>query len=199
MLVRRAERIDFECVVRGYLAGSAWAEYRKHGTMAGEPLPPGLVESQKLPEPLFTPATKAESGHDINVTPGEMAESVGSELTERLARTSIALYQFGERLAAEHGLILADTKLEFGLLDGELILIDELMTPDSSRYWPADSYEPGQSQPSFDKQYLRDYLESIQWNKAPPPPPLPESVVTVTSEKYREAYRRLAGSDPGRD
>lgn len=193
MLVRRAERIDFECVVRGYLAGSAWAEYRKHGTMAGEPLPTGLVESQKLPAPLFTPATKAESGHDENITTSRLAESLGAELSERLARASIAIYEFGEAYASERGLILADTKFEFGLLDGQLILIDEVLTPDSSRYWPADSYEPGRPQPSFDKQYLRDYLETTGWNKEPPPPPLPDQVVRVTSEKYREAFQRLAG------
>jgi phosphoribosylaminoimidazole-succinocarboxamide synthase len=195
MLVRRAERIDFECVVRGYLAGSAWAEYRRLGTMAGEPLPSGLVEAQKLPRPLFTPATKAASGHDENITMGQMAESLGRELTDRLSQTSIALYEHGERLAAQRGLILADTKFEFGLFDGELILIDELLTPDSSRYWPADSYQHGRPQPSFDKQYLRDYLESTGWNKEPPPPPLPEEVIRVTSEKYREAYSRLTGGD----
>jgi phosphoribosylaminoimidazole-succinocarboxamide synthase len=193
MLVRRAERIDFECVVRGYLAGSAWAEYRRHGTMAGEPLDNGLIESQKLPKPLFTPATKAASGHDENITTARMAESIGADLTHRLAEISLALYEFGERLAAERGLILADTKFEFGLLDGEVIVIDELLTPDSSRYWPADSFEPGRPQPSFDKQYLRDYLESTGWNKEPPPPTLPDEVVQVTSEKYREAYLKLTG------
>ena len=193
MLVRRAERIDFECVVRGYLAGSAWAEYRRQGTMAGEPLPGGLVESQKLPRPLFTPATKAATGHDENITTSRMAESLGTELVDRLAETSIALYEFGEHLAAERGLILADTKFEFGLIDGQLILIDEALTPDSSRYWPADTFEPGRPQPSFDKQYLRDYLESTGWNKEPPPPPLPDEVIRVTSEKYREAYLRITG------
>lgn len=194
MLVRRAERIDFECVVRGYLAGSAWAEYRERGTVAGEPLPAGLLESQRLPRPLFTPATKAPTGHDVNITVAEMAAALGEELTQQLAATSIALYEFGERLAAERGLILADTKFEFGLLDGRLLLIDELMTPDSSRYWPADGYQPGRPQPSFDKQYLRDYLVSIGWNREPPPPPLPPEVVRVTSEKYREAYLRLVGA-----
>jgi phosphoribosylaminoimidazole-succinocarboxamide synthase len=194
MLVRRAERIDFECVVRGYLAGSAWTEYRRQGTMAGEPLPPGLVESQQLPEPLFTPATKAASGHDVNITRRQMADAIGADLTDRVAALSIELYRFGQRLAAERGLILADTKFEFGLLDGRPILIDEAMTPDSSRYWPADGYEPGCSQPSFDKQYLRDYLESLGWNKEPPPPPLPDEVVLATAEKYREAYLRLTGS-----
>lgn len=194
MLVHRAERIDFECVVRGYLAGSAWAEYRERGTVAGEPLPAGLLESQRLPRPLFTPATKAPTGHDVNITVAEMAASLGEELTQQLAATSIALYEFGERLAAERGLILADTKFEFGLLGGRLLLIDELMTPDSSRYWPADGYQPGRPQPSFDKQYLRDYLVSIGWNREPPPPPLPPEVVRVTSEKYREAYLRLVGA-----
>jgi phosphoribosylaminoimidazole-succinocarboxamide synthase len=161
--------------------------------MAGEPLDNGLIESQKLPKPLFTPATKAASGHDENITTARMAESIGADLTHRLAEISLALYEFGERLAAERGLILADTKFEFGLLDGEVIVIDELLTPDSSRYWPADSFEPGRPQPSFDKQYLRDYLESTGWNKEPPPPTLPDEVVQVTSEKYREAYLKLTG------
>lgn len=194
MLVRRAERIDFECVVRGYLAGSAWAEYQALGTVAGERLPAGLVESERLPRPLFTPATKAATGHDVNITVAQMAATLGEELTRQLAATSIALYEFGERLAAQRGLILADTKFEFGLLDGRLIVIDELMTPDSSRYWPAEGYQPGRPQPSFDKQYLRDYLLAIGWNKEPPPPPLPPEVVRATAEKYREAYLRLVGS-----
>ena len=194
MLVKRARRIDFECVVRGYLAGSAWAEYRRHGTMAGEPLPGGLVESQQLPQPLFTPATKAASGHDVNITQAQMAEAIGPDLTDRLASISIGLYQHGARLAADRGLILADTKFEFGMLAGEPILIDEVLTPDSSRYWPAEGYDPGRPQPSFDKQYLRDYLESIGWNKEPPPPPLPVHVVQGTAERYREAYLRLTGS-----
>lgn len=194
MLVRRARRIDFECVVRGYLAGSAWAEYRQHGTLAGEPLPTGLVESQRLPEPIFTPATKAASGHDLNITQRQMAEAVGADLTRRLASLSISLYRSGAQLAGQRGLILADTKFEFGLLAGEPILIDEVLTPDSSRYWPADGYRPGRPQPSFDKQFLRDYLESTGWNKEPPPPPLPEHIVQGTAERYREAYLRLAGS-----
>lgn len=194
LLVRRAERIDFECVVRGYLAGSAWAEYRRAGTMAGEPLPAGLVESQQLPEPIFTPATKAATGHDENITIDTMAVSLGREVTEQLRRASLDLYAFGAELAAQRGLILADTKFEFGWLDGALILIDEALTPDSSRYWPADTYQPGHPQPSFDKQYLRDYLESTAWNKEPPPPPLPNDVVRTTAEKYREAYLRLTGA-----
>jgi phosphoribosylaminoimidazole-succinocarboxamide synthase len=195
LLVRRAERIDFECVVRGYLAGSAWAEYRRAGTMAGEPLPAGLVESQQLPEPIFTPATKAATGHDENITIDTLASSLGREVTEQLRRTSLDLYTFGAERAAQRGLILADTKFEFGWLDGALILIDEALTPDSSRYWPADTYQPGQPQPSFDKQYLRDYLETTGWNKEPPPPPLPDDVVRTTAEKYREAYLRLIADD----
>jgi phosphoribosylaminoimidazole-succinocarboxamide synthase len=195
LLVRRAERIDFECVVRGYLAGSAWAEYRRAGTMAGEPLPPGLVESQQLPEPIFTPATKAATGHDENITIDTLAASLGREVAERLRRASLELYAFGAERAAQCGLILADTKFEFGWFDGALILIDEALTPDSSRYWPADTYQPGRPQPSFDKQYLRDYLESTAWNKEPPPPPLPDDVVRTTAEKYREAYLRLTADD----
>lgn len=193
LLVRKATRVDMECVVRGYLAGSAWAEYRRQGTMAGEPLPPGLVESQRLPEPLFTPATKAESGHDENISVARMQELAGSELTEQLRRYSLQLYGFAENYARSRGIILADTKFEFGLLDGRLILIDEALTPDSSRFWPADTYQPGQPQPSFDKQFLRDYLEHSGWNKEPPPPPLPPEIVQKTAEKYREAYVRLVG------
>jgi phosphoribosylaminoimidazole-succinocarboxamide synthase len=195
LLVRRAERIDFECVVRGYLAGSAWAEYRRAGTMAGEPLPSGLVESQQLPEPIFTPATKAATGHDQNITIDTLGASLGREMAERLRRASLELYAFGAERAAQCGLILADTKFEFGWFDGALILIDEVLTPDSSRYWPADTYQPGRPQPSFDKQYLRDYLESTAWNKEPPPPPLPDDVVRTTAEKYREAYLRLTADD----
>ena len=195
LLVRRARRIDFECVVRGYLAGSAWAEYRRQGTLAGEPLPAGLVESSRLPEPIFSPATKEFSGHDVNVTIATMADRIGQELTAELARLSLLLYDYGAQRAAAHGLLLADTKFEFGLLDGRPILIDEVLTPDSSRYWPAESYRPGPPQPSFDKQYLRDYLESIGWNKEPPPPPLPAEVVRVTAEKYREAYLKLTENE----
>jgi phosphoribosylaminoimidazole-succinocarboxamide synthase len=191
MLVRKAERVDVECVVRGYLAGSAWAEYRRQGTMAGEPLPSGMVESQRLPAPLFTPATKAETGHDENIPMSRMRELVGEPLADRLSEISIALYEFAEEHARQRGIILADTKFEFGLVDGEITLIDEALTPDSSRFWPADSYEPGRPQPSFDKQYLRDYLESTGWNKEPPPPPLPGEVVRQTAEKYREAYQRV--------
>ncbi len=166
LLVRRAERIDFECVVRGYLAGSGWAEYRRFGTVAGEPLPAGLVESQKLARPIFTPATKAETGHDENISRAQLAAMVGQSLADRLEAASLHLYRFAEDHARRRGLILADTKFEFGLLGDELILIDEALTPDSSRYWPADEYRPGGSQPSFDKQFLRDYLETVDVGQA---------------------------------
>ncbi|MBX5493440.1 MAG: phosphoribosylaminoimidazolesuccinocarboxamide synthase [Chloroflexi bacterium] len=191
LVVRKARRIDIECVVRGYLAGSGWAEYQRNGTLAGEPLPPGLREAERLPEARFTPATKAETGHDENITLAELEWRVGSELSALLVATSLALYQHAEAHARARGLILADTKFEFGLLDGRLVLIDELLTPDSSRYWPADGYAPGRPQPSFDKQYLRDYLDSTGWNHEPPPPPLPPEVVAQTAAKYREAYQRL--------
>lgn len=191
LLVRKAKRVDIECVVRGYLAGSAWAEYRKAGTMAGEPLPPGLRESQRLPEPIFTPATKAETGHDENITLDQMRAMVGGKLADRMAEISLNLYAFAEAHARARGIFLADTKFEFGLLGDEIILIDEALTPDSSRFWPADGYEPGRPQPSYDKQYLRDYLESTDWNKEPPAPDLPAEVIRVTAEKYREAYLRV--------
>ncbi len=191
LVVRKADRIDVECVVRGYLAGSGWAEYRRSGTLAGEALPSGLVESQQLPEARFTPATKAESGHDENISRAQLAQIVGRDVGERLERLSLKLYEAGAKHAQSRGLILADTKFEFGWCDGELILIDELMTPDSSRYWPEEGYEPGKPQPSFDKQFLRDYLESSGWNKEPPPPQLPASVIDGTASRYEEALRRL--------
>jgi len=193
LLVRRAHRIDFECVVRGYLAGSGWAEYRRFGTVAGEPLPTGLVESQRLARPIFTPATKAESGHDENISRAQLASMVGGDLAGRLETASLRLYRAAEAHARARGLLLADTKFEFGLglIDGELLLIDEALTPDSSRYWPADAYRPGGPQPSFDKQFLRDYLERTGWNKEPPPPALPPDVVAETAAKYREALQRL--------
>lgn len=191
LLVRRAERIDIECVVRGYLAGSAWTEYRREGTVAGERLPNGLVESQQLSRPIFTPAIKADSGHDENISRAHLAELVGADLAEHLERLSLALYAAGARRAATRGVILADTKFEFGHIQGELVLIDEALTPDSSRYWPAEGYRPGGPQPSFDKQYLRDFLESTGWNKEPPPPPVPRAVIDGTAERYREALRRL--------
>jgi len=191
LLVQKAERIDIECVVRGYLAGSGWAEYRRHGTLAGERLPAGLVESQQLAQPVFTPAIKAESGHDENISRARLAETVGPELAERLEALSLTLYTAGANHALSRGLILADTKFEFGRLAGDLILIDEALTPDSSRYWPADQYRPGGPQPSFDKQYLRDFLDSSGWSKEPPPPPLPQAVIDGTAARYQEALRRL--------
>ena len=198
MLVRRTTPVPFECVVRGYLSGSAWAEYRASGTLAGEPLAPGLVESARLDPPLFSPATKAESGHDINVTVDTVAQELGPILAGRLRQASFALYQAGRDHAASRGIIIADTKFEFGT-DGEgtLRLIDEVLTPDSSRFWPADRYVPGRAQPSFDKQPLRDYLASLKaaggWDGETPPPPLPADVVEATSRRYLEAYRLLTG------
>lgn len=194
MLVKKAERVDIECVVRGYLAGSAWSEYQKDGTVAGVRMPAGLRESDKLETPIFTPATKSESGHDINISVEEMKRLVGSDFTDTLVRKSIDLYNFAEQRARARGIILADTKFEFGLIGGEPTVIDEIFTPDSSRFWPADQYQPGKSQPSFDKQYLRDYLVSVGWNKEPPPPKLPVEVTSSTAEKYREAYVRIAGN-----
>lgn len=194
MIVRRAERVDVECVVRGYLAGSGWAEYRKTGTCIGHALPPGLVESSRLPEPIFTPATKEASGHDINISTDEMANLVGRELMTELEEASLRLYSAGAAHCQERGIILADTKFEFGLLDGAIILIDEALTPDSSRFWPADKFSPGGPQPSFDKQYVRDYLDSIAWDHEPPPPSLPPEVIASTTEKYREAYVRIVGN-----
>jgi phosphoribosylaminoimidazole-succinocarboxamide synthase len=198
MLVRRTTPVAFECVVRGYLSGSAWAEYREHGTLAGEPLPTGLLESGRLEPPVFSPATKAESGHDLNVTFGAMSAALGAELAGRLRDASFALYRAGRDHAAARGIIIADTKFEFGPdAGGTLRLIDEVMTPDSSRFWPAARYQPGRSQPSFDKQPLRDYLAELkragQWNGEAPPPPLPDTVVSATSARYLEAYRLLTG------
>jgi phosphoribosylaminoimidazole-succinocarboxamide synthase len=200
MLVRRAPPVPFECVVRGYLSGSAWAEYRDRGTLAGEPLPSGLVESQRLEAPLFSPATKAESGHDLNVTFGDVASALGEKLAVRLRDASFAIYAAGRDYAAKRGIIIADTKFEFGIDEaGNLMLIDELLTPDSSRFWPAEQYSPGRGQPSFDKQPLRDYLASLkaasQWNGEAPPPALPAQVVEATSRRYLEAYRLLTGSE----
>jgi phosphoribosylaminoimidazole-succinocarboxamide synthase len=199
MLVRRTTPLPIECVARGYLSGSGWKDYKATGAICGIPLPPGLRESDRLPEPLFTPATKAESGHDLNISEAEAAGLVGGPLLERLKALTLALYGFGVAHAEERGIILADTKFEFGhTAAGELLLIDEMMTPDSSRYWPRDQYAPGGPQPSFDKQYVRDYLESIRWNKQPPVPSLPPDVVARTREKYLDAYRRLTGQElPG--
>jgi phosphoribosylaminoimidazole-succinocarboxamide synthase len=204
MLVRRAPPVPFECVVRGYLSGSAWAEYRSQGTLAGEPLPRGLEESARLEPPLFSPATKAEVGHDTNVTFTTMAQSLGVGLATKLRDASFAIYQAGRDHAARCGIIIADTKFEFGIdARGALRLIDELLTPDSSRFWPADRYTPGHSQPSFDKQPLRDYLASLKsagrWNGEAPPPPLPDEVVEATSRRYLEAYRLLTGGELSED
>ncbi len=193
MLVRRAEVVPFECVARGYLAGSGWKEYKKTGAACGIPLPAGLREAEKLPQPIFTPATKAETGHDINVSEAEMAKSVGAELTARLRQLTLAVYTRAADYAATRGIIIADTKFEFGRAGGEIILVDEVLTPDSSRFWPSSEYTPGMSPPSFDKQYVRDYLETLTWNKQPPAPPLPPEVVRRTTEKYLEAYRLLTG------
>ncbi|MBO0702691.1 MAG: phosphoribosylaminoimidazolesuccinocarboxamide synthase, partial [Candidatus Dormibacteraeota bacterium] len=193
MIVRKAQRIDFECVVRGYLAGSAWAEYRQQGTMAGERLPAGLSQSEKLPEPLFTPATKAETGHDENVTYAYVANAVGEDLASQLRDASLRLYTFGADYAEQRGLLLADTKFEFGLLDGKLILIDEALTPDSSRYWDAATYRPGTSPDSYDKQPVRDWLSGSGWDKNSTPPPLPDPVVEESRRRYLRAYELLTG------
>jgi phosphoribosylaminoimidazole-succinocarboxamide synthase len=197
MRVVMAEPIMFECVVRGYLSGSGWKDYQRTGSIAGDRLPAGLTESDRLPEPIFTPATKALTGHDENISRAELASRTGQELAHTLEQASLALYQFGAARALGRGLILADTKFEFGFHDGELILIDEVMTPDSSRFWDLEHYQPGGPQPSFDKQYLRDYLEQIGWNKQPPAPPLPDEVVAGTSARYLEALRRFSVSYAG--
>jgi phosphoribosylaminoimidazole-succinocarboxamide synthase len=191
MRVVMAQPVMFECVVRGYLSGSGWKDYQRSGSIAGEPLPAGLRDGDRLPEPIFTPATKALTGHDENISRAELANRAGGELAQTLERLSLSLYRFGAARALERGLILADTKFEFGFLDGEVILIDEVLTPDSSRFWDLEQYQPGGSQPSFDKQYVRDYLEQIGWNKQPPAPPLPDEVVAGTSARYLEALRRL--------
>jgi phosphoribosylaminoimidazole-succinocarboxamide synthase len=196
MLVRKCRPLPVECIVRGYLAGSGWAEYKKTGAVCGNQLPPGLVESDRLPEPIFTPSTKAELGtHDENITFAEAAATIGEELARRVRDISLALYRRASEWAEPRGIILADTKFEFGLADGELLLIDEVLTPDSSRFWPQDDYEPGRPQKSYDKQYLRDYLESLGWNKKPPPPPLPPKVVTNTRTRYLQALKALTGEE----
>ena len=196
MLVHKTTPFPIECVARGYLSGSGWKDYQQTGAVCGVRLPQGLRESDRLPEPIFTPATKAASGHDINITEAQAAELVGAETLAGLKRLTLALYQAGARHAASRGILLADTKFEFGVTEtGTILLIDEAMTPDSSRYWPADSYRPGGPQASFDKQFVRDYLEQIRWNKQPPVPTLPDEVVARTRDKYLEAYKRLTGAE----
>jgi len=193
MLVRRTEPIPIECVVRGYLSGSGWKDYQKTGAVCGIPLPSGLRESDRLREPIFTPSTKATTGHDENISFDETVTRIGRALAEKLRDTSLEIYERAAEFASARGIIIADTKFEFGLVGDELIWIDEALTPDSSRFWPGNQYMPGHAQPSFDKQYVRDYLEKIGWNKQPPAPALPQDVVAATRDKYREAYQRVTG------
>ncbi|HIF07182.1 MAG TPA: phosphoribosylaminoimidazolesuccinocarboxamide synthase [Gemmatimonadetes bacterium] len=197
MLVHRTEPVMVECVVRGYVSGSAWKEYRASGTLAGEPLPEGLVESQKLPAPIFSPSTKAQTGHDENISFSGVVEHLGQEQADRLRSLSFTVYGHGATVAEQHGIILADTKFEFGHdVDGRLLLIDEVLTPDSSRFWPADLYESGRGQPSLDKQPVRDFLDGLEdWDKSPPPPDLPEAVIRETTDRYLEIFRRLTGTE----
>ena len=196
MLVRRAEVFPVECVVRGYLVGSGWKDYLRTGSVCGHKLPEGLPESAKLPEALFTPSTKAEEGHDENITEDQVRELIGAEQTALLRDTSLRLYTQAEEYARQRGIIIADTKFEFGLdKDGKLLLVDEVLTPDSSRFWPADEYEPGRSQPSFDKQFVRDYLETLDWDKKPPAPAIPPEIAAATTARYLEAYRLLTGKE----
>ncbi|MGC3991201.1 MAG: phosphoribosylaminoimidazolesuccinocarboxamide synthase [Chthoniobacteraceae bacterium] len=193
MIVKKSEPLPVECVARGYLAGSGWQEYRKKGTVGGHKLSAGLMNAQQLPHPLFTPARKAESGHDENITWEQCCEILGEEISTQVRDLTLQIYEEGRAYAATRGIIVADTKFEFGMLDGRVILIDEVMTPDSSRFWPADRYETGDNPPSFDKQFVRDYLDALDWDKTPPAPKLPAGVIERTSEKYREAYERLTG------
>ena len=193
MIVKKTTPLPVECVVRGYLAGSGWKEYQEYGTLAAIKLPKGLRNAEALPEPMFTPSTKAEEGHDIPITWEQCCELIGQEQAEQVRAMSLQLYTEGARYARERGIIIADTKFEFGLLDGKIILIDECMTPDSSRFWPIDEYEIGKNPPSFDKQFLRDYLESCDWNKQPPAPELPPEIIAKTASKYQEAFERLTG------
>lgn len=196
VLVRKAKTLPVECIVRGYLSGSGWAEYKKSGTICGLPLPAGLVESDRLPQALFTPSTKAAlGGHDQNISPAEAAKIMGSELAAQVEKLSLQIYTEARTFAESRGILIADTKFEFGMVDGQLTLIDEVLTPDSSRFWPASSYVPGKSQPSFDKQYLRDWLSAQPWDKTPPPPYLPDPLVDATRQKYVDACRILTGQD----
>ena len=194
MVVRRAQRIDVECVVRGYITGSAWSEYRRQGTVAGMAMPAGLQEGDRFPEPLFTPTTKAEVGHDEAITLDQLRDMVGQEMAQRLEDTTRQVYSFAHDYALERGIIIADTKLEFGIIDGQLAIIDELLTPDSSRFWDAEGYAPGKSQPNFDKQFVRDWLDAQGWDHEPPAPELPEDVVERTHRRYLEAFRKLTGA-----
>jgi phosphoribosylaminoimidazole-succinocarboxamide synthase len=191
--VKKAKPLAIECIVRGYLSGSGLKEYKKSQTVCGIKLPAGLVDSSELPEPIFTPSTKAEQGHDENISFEQACDIAGTELARQARDLSLKIYKAGRDFARQRGIIIADTKFEFGLHDGKLILIDEVMTPDSSRFWPADQYAPGKGQPSFDKQFVRDYLETLTWDKTPPGPTLPEDVVAKTSAKYLDAYERLTG------
>ncbi len=194
MLCRRAEMLPIECIVRGYITGSAWKEYRRDGTMHGSALPTGLRESDRLPEPVFTPSTKAEMGdHDVNVSFDDAVDLVGADLAGRARDASLELYRRGAEWAGARGIIIADTKFELGLVDGELVVADEVLTPDSSRFWPADAWEPGTTPPSFDKQPVRDHLDALDWDKTPPPPALPDEVVAATSARYRDAYEKITG------
>ena len=193
MVVRKADRIDIECIVRGYITGSAWSEYRRSGSVAGIPMPDGLREGDMFPEPLFTPSTKAEEGHDENITVAQMEDLVGKELTAQLAEASIAVYAAARDYALDKGIIIADTKFEFGVIDGKVSLIDEVLTPDSSRFWDMDGYAPGKSQPNYDKQFVRDWLDDAGWDHEPPAPELPQDVVERTRRRYLEAYAKLTG------
>jgi phosphoribosylaminoimidazole-succinocarboxamide synthase len=193
MVVQKAQPLAIECVVRGYLSGSGWKDYQRTGSVCGLTLPPGLRDSSRLPEPLFTPATKAETGHDENISFARACQIAGRDLAQKARDLSLQIYTFAAQYALQRGIIIADTKFEFGLIEGKLVLIDEVLTPDSSRFWPADQYEAGRSQPSFDKQYVRDYLEALAWNKEPPAPALPADVVARTTGKYLDAYARLTG------
>ena len=193
MIVKKADRIDVECVVRGFITGSAWSEYRRSGTVQDKPMQAGLREGDQFPEVLFTPTTKAEVGHDENMSFEEVVDMVGQEMAERLRDTTIEVYEFARDFARERGIIIADTKLEFGTIDGELTLIDELLTPDSSRFWDMAGYEPGKSQPNYDKQFVRDWLDASGWDHEPPSPELPEDVVSRTTERYAEAFSKLTG------
>ncbi len=195
MMVRKGRVVPVECIVRGYLAGSGWAQYQESGAVCGVRLPAGLLNSSRLPEPTFTPTTKADSGHDLPLTVSQMSDLIGKNLTDEVIAKSMLLYQAASRRAEERGIIIADTKFEFAMIDGTLHVVDEIFTPDSSRFWAADTYEAGRSQDSFDKQYLRDYVEALGWDKTPPPPVLPEHVISSTRTRYLEAYRRIVGKE----